>query len=159
MFKVVLDENDNLTVNIMNRNNEVFYSFSYSGISPFSGIDTLLDEFKWQLSVELNNEIRKRYKRKDNESLRQFKDRIVSEKNKYNLTNEDILRILIDQVDQQEREGAIYRYIKESNDFFTYGKLYTVIEYWGDFGDFVVLDDRNNKIYTLKHFFEEYQPA
>lgn len=49
------------------------------------------------------------------------------------------------------------KYIKESNENFTYGEFYRVIDYWGDFGDYVIdIDDKQNYgTKTLKHFFED----
>ncbi|RXZ78089.1 hypothetical protein EBB07_28975 [Paenibacillaceae bacterium] len=47
------------------------------------------------------------------------------------------------------------RFIKENNDNFTYGKYYRVIDSWGDFSDYIVLDDNMKAVKTFKHLFED----
>jgi len=47
------------------------------------------------------------------------------------------------------------RYIKQSNEHLTYGKVYAVVDYWGNFRDYIVIDDKGNKYTTFKHYFED----
>jgi hypothetical protein len=47
------------------------------------------------------------------------------------------------------------KYIKQSNGLLTYGKSYQVAGYWGEFGDYIVIDDNGKMIQTFKHYFED----